>query len=104
MKRLRHLGFLLWLALALAMGQQAAALHELGHATERVTHKQDSKPAPAKCSECFLFAGLSSAAGAKASALAVVAPASPRPAVLLEQSASLAARLAFRSRAPPTLL
>jgi hypothetical protein len=104
MRRLRHLGFLLWLALALALGQQAALLHDLAHATGQVSHKQDSKPAPSKCDECGLFAEFSGAASAQAVAAPFVAAASPRAVFLREQSASIAPRLAFLSRAPPTLL
>lgn len=104
MRSLRHLGFLLWLALALAMGQQAAALHDLAHATGKISHSQDSKPAPSKCGECGLFAEFSGAASTKAVAAPFVAAASPRAAFIREQSASIAARLAFLSRAPPTLL
>ena len=104
MRPLRHLGFLLWLALALAMGQQAAALHDLGHAAEKLSHTQDSKPAPSKCDACFACAELSGAAGTKAVAAPFVAAVSPCPAFHEERSASIAPRLAFLSRAPPTLL
>jgi hypothetical protein len=104
MKRLRHLGLFLWLALALTLGQQAAALHGLAHATERFSQRQDSKPAPSKCDECPLFAQLGSAVGSKAPATPVIAAASPRAVLPSERSASIAARLAFHSRAPPTLL
>lgn len=104
MRRLRHLGFLLWLALALAMGQQAAALHDLGHATDKIFHQQDSKPAPSKCDECFACAELSGVASTKAIAAPFIAAASPRPSLRCERSASIAARVAFLSRAPPTLL
>lgn len=104
MRRLRHFGFLLSLALALAMGQQAAALHDLGHATEKLSHQQDSKPAPSKCEQHFACAELSGAAGTKALAAPYIAAASPLPALRCERSASIAARVAFLSRAPPTLL
>jgi hypothetical protein len=104
MRRLRHLGFLLWLGLALAMGQHAAALHDLSHATERLSQKQDSKPAPLKCDQCFACAELSGAASAKAVAAPFIAAASPRPPSPCGRSVSVAALLAFLSRAPPTLL
>jgi hypothetical protein len=104
MKPLRHIGFLLWLALAVAMGQQAAALHDLGHATERLSQKQDSKTAPSKCDECGLFAPFTGALGAKAPVAPFVAAAAAPAAPALEQSASLAVRIAFRSRAPPAVL
>lgn len=104
MNRLRHLGFFLWLALALALGQQGAMLHGLAHATEKFSQRQDSKPAPSKCDECPLFAQLGSALGSKPPVAPIIAVTSPRPVLLLERTASVAARLAFHSRAPPTLL
>jgi len=70
MKAFRRLGFALWLALALLVGQHAVALHELVHVAEKLSQKQDSKPAPAKCGECFAGAQL---AGGAPAALVVVA-------------------------------
>jgi hypothetical protein len=104
MRRLRHIGFLFWLALAVAMGQQAAFLHDLGHATERLSQKRDSNPAPSKCDECSLFAPFSGALGAKAPVAPFVAATHPLAQLVSGRSASLAARLAFRSRAPPAVL
>jgi len=102
MKALRHLGFALWLALALVAGQQLALLHELGHATEQLAQKQDSKPAPSKCDQHYATGQLVGAASCGFAAplaanhgasfafvdLAVHAPDAP----------------AYRSRAPPQLL
>jgi hypothetical protein len=103
MKRLRHLAFLFLLPLALAMGQQAAVLHDLGHAAEKLSGKQDPKRSPtsSKCDECGLFAELSGAVGAKAPIAPFVAASTPREAAIRERDATLAPRHAFRSRAPP---
>ena len=101
MNRLRSFAVALWLALALLAGQQAAALHDLSHATEQL-----GKGVPAKhsCDQCFLSAQLSGAMAAHVATAPVVAAApleiaSPRATVELP-----APRLSFRSRAPPTLL
>jgi hypothetical protein len=103
MNALRRLGFALWLALALVAGQHAAALHDLGHASEKLSHKQDSKPAPSKCDECFACAQL---AGGAAATVATVPPvACDAPAFAFSsRDTSAALALAYRSRAPPTPL
>jgi len=93
----------LWLALALAVGQHAAAVHELGHATEQLSHKKGSKPAPLTCDECFACATLSGAVGASLPSVPEVVTDNARPVVSLELGTPAAARLAFRSRAPPLL-
>jgi hypothetical protein len=56
MRTLRHLGFLLCLAFAFAIGQQGAVLHALGHATEQVQNKGDPKPWKTPCEQCALAA------------------------------------------------
>ena len=104
MRSIRRLASILWLALALLVGQQAAALHDLGHATGQLSHKQDSKTAPASCDQCFACAELSGAVGATVPVLPVVASCTPRAADPLTSSAASPARLAYRSRAPPSLL
>lgn len=103
MKVLRRLGFALWLALALVAGQHAAALHDFAHIADKVSDKQDSKTAPAKCGECFACAQL---AGGAAATVATVPPVSCDVPILafLEQGAPATPALAYRSRAPPTLL
>ena len=103
MKAFRRFGFALWLVLALVAGQQAAALHALGHASEKLSQKQDSKPAPGKCADCFVCAQLSAGA---ATTVPAVAPATPAfvPHVPAPGSERNATALAYRSRAPPTLL
>ena len=93
----------LWLALALVLGQQAVALHALGHATEQLSQKK-SKPAPVSCDECFACATLSGAMGATIPQVPVIVADSLRVISPLHRDASVAARLAFHSRAPPVLL
>lgn len=104
MNRLRRFAFALWLALALIVGQQAAALHDLGHATERLASQKDSVPSPNSCDKCFMCAGLSSGAAATLLVLYVPAATTAPPALPDHQSAPTPARFAFLSRAPPTLL
>jgi hypothetical protein len=104
MNRFRRFAFAIWLALALVVGQQAAALHDLGHATERLASQKDSAPAPNSCDKCFMCAGLSSGAAATMPVLLVPAATTPSPAHPDHQSAPTPARFAFHSRAPPTLL
>lgn len=103
MNALRRLGFALGLAIALVAGQHAAALHDLAHVTGKVSHKQDSKTSPAKCGECFACAQL---AGGAAPAVATLPPGSCDAPVFAIPAQGTAApvALAYRSRAPPTLL
>ena len=102
MKALRRLGFALWLALALVAGQHIAALHDLGHATEKLSQK-DIKPAPSKCGECFACAQLVGGAPA-ALVVFVLAPDLGPVASRVEPGAPAAIALAYRSQAPPALL
>ena len=100
MSRLRHIFFALWLALAVVSGQQAVALHDLAHVTG---HKQDSTPGKSTCEKCFACAELSSAVGTTIPPVAL-----PETAPLACDSRAdappcSAPRLAFRSRAPPSL-
>ena len=104
MSRVRRLWSVLWIALALAIGQQAAALHGLSHATERLAQRKDSAPAPQTCDKCFLCAELSSAAGATMPALPAVGAVHTPADAPLPHDAAIAPRLAFNSRAPPALL
>ncbi len=103
MKALRRLGFALWLAIALVAGQHAAALHDLGHASEKLSHQQDSKPAPSKCDECFACAQLAGGAAPTVPTVPPVACDAPVFA-LTGQGVATTLALAYRSRAPPTLL
>ena len=103
MKVLRRLGFALWLAFALVAGQHAAALHDLAHVTGKVTDKQNSNTAPAKCGECFACAQL--AGGAAPNLVTLPAVSCEGLAVASPRHGSLApVALAYRSQAPPTLL
>jgi hypothetical protein len=104
MRSIRRLASILWLALALLVGQQAAALHDLGHATERLSHKQDSKTPPTSCDQCFACAELSGAVGVTVQQVPVVAACTPRAAAPIDHGVVSPARLAYRSRAPPALL
>jgi hypothetical protein len=102
MRALRRLGFALWLAFALVAGQQIAAWHLLGHATEKLS-QTDPKPTPAKCDECFAGAQLSAGAASTVATLVVVTG-SIAPQVSVEIEDGRTAVLAYRSRAPPALL
>jgi hypothetical protein len=102
MKRFRKLGFALWLALALLVGQQALALHELGHATAGFAQDKGTPTGSTKCDKHFLFAQFSGAVGTfscvpEVSSGAVVA------ALVHQAFAPAVTRLAFRSRAPPSI-
>lgn len=104
MTKLRRIASAFWLSLALLAGQHAAALHGLAHATEQLTQKKDSQHIPATCDKCFACAELSSGAAATVPSLPVVVVGGHLLLALLEPGALPAARLAFRSQAPPTLL
>jgi hypothetical protein len=104
MTRLRRFLSVFGLALALATGQQAAALHDLGHATGQLTQKHDSKTGPSKCNLCFACAELSGAVGATAPVVPVVALGDHHFRPASDRGAPSAPFFAFRSRAPPTLL
>jgi hypothetical protein len=97
--RLRRILFAFWLGLAVVAGQYAVAAHDVAHAA---THKE-GVPGKSTCDKCFACAQLSSAVGA--SIPPAVLPESAPPAILLEPDAAICAapRLAYRSRAPPTL-
>ena len=102
MRFLRRIGFLLGLALVVAMGQQAGLLHGLAHASERMSQKQDAPAVPPACDQCGLFAQLDGPAPAASPSL----PVSAAPAVTValdERSLPAAAPVVFRSRAPPPL-
>jgi len=104
MRSIRRLASILWLALALLVGQQAAALHDLGHATGQLSHKQDSKTPSTSCDQCFACAELSGAVGVTVRQVPVVAACTPRAAEPVDIGVASPARLAYRSRAPPALL
>jgi hypothetical protein len=102
MERTRGTLFAIALALALFVGQQATALHDLRHAVERIASHGDSLPGPSHaCDQCFYCDGMSGAMGTaalEAPAIRVV----EEPALAIESAQrTTAACLAFRSRAPP---
>lgn len=102
MKLFRRLGFALWLALALVAGQQLALLHDLGHAAEQLSQKQDPKPAPTKCDQHYATSQL---VGAAPAGFAV--PLADCDSVALDHTDSAAHAphfSAYLSRAPPALL
>ena len=103
MKPLRHFGFLLCLAFALAIGQQGALLHALGHATEQVQHKGDPKPAKVACDTCATVAQPS---GMPVSGLLPVALSEGQveAAPFAQLPAPVRVDVVFLSRAPPVLL
>lgn len=104
MRSFRHLGFALWLALAFVVGQQAAALHALAHATQKVTEKHESTPAKPQCEACSQLAGFAGAVGTHVSIAPAVIASPPRALFHHDASIRTAQRLAFLSRAPPTIL
>jgi hypothetical protein len=100
----RRIAVALCLALALLLGEHAAALHDLGHATERLSQKKDSHPVPASCEKCFACAELSGALRAATLSVPLVPAGGPIAPVVLEAGVRFAPRLAFRSHAPPRSL
>lgn len=105
MIRPRLLAFLTWLVLALAMGPQAAFVHDLGHALgNQASHQQDSQTAPATCDDCGHLAGLALGLVAKTFTAPLIVAASPRSAAIRARDAQLAPLYAYRSQAPPAAL
>ena len=103
----RRLFAALWIALALLLGQQAAALHDLAHATEQMGEKGKAPTAPTgkhSCDQCFLSAQLSGAMGTHVSAPPEVAVGGIESSARRDDVELPAPRLSFHSRAPPTLL
>jgi hypothetical protein len=103
MKAFRRLAWAFGLAIALLIGQQVAALHDLKHATEQLTQK-DTKPGSNTCDQCFACAELSGAVGATPPQLPADCAAPVQVDATLARGAASAPLLAFRSRAPPILL
>ena len=91
------------LALALLVGQQAAALHDLGHAADRIAHK-GSLPFGGTCDECFACAQLAGAVGPSLPAVPPVLLPDGAPRDVDCISAATAPRFAFLSRGPPGAL
>lgn len=92
------------LALAFLFAQHTASLHWLSHAVDATQAKADKSRAPADhCDECLTLSAL----GAGATSGGVELPAAAAQHALLASTSAVASpaalRLAFRSRAPPTL-
>lgn len=104
MNPVRRLFAAFWLALALLVGQQAAALHDLAHATEQIGKKKPGVPGHHACDQCFLSAQLAGAIGATIAALPAVVAGGERIDLRFTEAAPTELRFAFLSRAPPTLL
>jgi hypothetical protein len=104
MNRIRGILPALWLAVALVLGQQAAQLHELGHAILRLqADSGDQHPSPDTCEKCSLYASFSSAAATFVATLEL-----PPAAINTSFAAFLPAQsrtvVSSRSRAPPASL
>jgi hypothetical protein len=104
MTRFTRIASAFWLALALLLGQQAAALHALTHATEQLSQKKDSQHLPASCDKCFACAELSGAVGPSIPSIAVLDCDASVHHAFAERLAASAPRLAYRSQAPPSTL
>ena len=91
------------LAFALLVGQQVAALHDLGHAVDRIAHKSPL-PFGSTCDECFACAQLAGAVGASLPAIPPVLLPDDAPRNTRCASATPAPRFAFLSRGPPSRL
>ena len=91
------------LALALLFGQQAAALHDLGHAVDRIA-PPSAMPFGNTCDECFACAQLAGAVGVSLPTIPPVLLPDGAPRDTDCASAAVAPRFAFLSRGPPALL
>ena len=101
---LRRFALALLLGLALVVGQQAAALHDLGHARERLAQQKDSIPAPHSCDKCFVCSGLVGGAAMSLPPMPCAMAADAAPIAREAREARAVALFAFLTRAPPTLL
>ena len=93
----RRLFTAFFLALALLLGQAAALAHDIGHLDKH------AKPA----SECAQHYLASQVGGGPLSSPPVLAPgpeAAPAESFIRQRDASIAARFAYRSQAPPAAL
>jgi hypothetical protein len=88
-----------WFVLLL-LGQQAAALHAVAHAAERL----DSTVPAQFCDQCFLGAQLTSALGTAVPELPALPADSPPTPTGIDLPAFAQAPVYFRSRAPPAFL
>jgi hypothetical protein len=103
MKPLRRIALAFAVALALLFGQQAAALHDLGHAVSQLSHKGSGLPA-STCDQCFACAQLSGAVGTSLPVVPELALERGAPIDCSREGFVAAPRFAFLSRGPPALL
>jgi hypothetical protein len=103
MNRFRHTAFAFAVALALLFSGQVAVLHELAHAVDRFAADKQL-PAPIDCEQCVACASLASAVGTGEATLPAITAEPPRSAARGHLCAPTPARLAFHSRAPPSVL
>jgi hypothetical protein len=101
MSRIRRIFFALWMALAVVLGQQAVALHDLAHVAG---HKQDSTPGKDTCDKCFTCAELAGAVGSDIPALPWISATCAPPTTVVVLAAPTPARFAYQAQAPPTSL
>jgi hypothetical protein len=92
-----------WLALFLLVGQQAAVLHGLAHATDQLApHKQ--LPAKSDCDLCLEIAPFCGAIGPTVPIIDAVAAEPPRAIFVSEHFAPSTAPVYFLSQGPPPAL
>lgn len=101
MRGLRRLSFAFLIAVALALGQYAAALHALGHATEQLSQKPGT-PAKIACDQCFTCSQLSG--GAPSTPPVLPAQRAESHGTVLDTACGPSiTRVVFLSRGPPVL-
>jgi hypothetical protein len=103
MARFLHLARALGLVAALLLGQQLVVLHDLTHANEQLSRK-DGKTGPSTCDQFFACAQLSGAVGASPPVMPADCANHAKVEMARTEDAASAPLLAFRSRAPPTIL
>ena len=102
---MRAFWVVLALACALVLGQHAAALHELGHAVDRLSKSgQETAPAESKCDQCSAYAQLAAAVGSAKVVLPALVPAAEVARRIVVSGTPRKAYPHFRSRAPPIFL
>jgi len=99
MKRWRQILVAAWLALALVAGQQLVVLHALGHAADRIAHKDTD--ATATCKVHFACSQLASVVSAKPLPVLPVSLGVNALHGARHRAFAVAERFAFLSRGPP---
>ena len=104
MSRVQRFWSILWIALALVVGQQAAALHDLGHAVKRIQAPvHDQYPGSDTCEKCFGFSQLSGSLPGASSVFVAQDDAHLYSSFVATPAPSRTA-LVTRNRGPPVLL